>query len=630
MKILIVGIYSPLERYKGGGPVAVFSHLSETIAKVAPRHEIDLVSQSYLHGGEIRLDGSKTVRCVPILKIKKLLLFITMILHKKYDVINLQGISELNAIVAIVAKIRGATLLYTSHGFVLDEIRLGRKHSLRLLIEERVITKLSDHIVTVSIQFKERIHKTLRYPRERISVIYNGISEYWLQNHVVPYKNEEANRYILFVGVTSKIKGFDILLRAFNALKKRNKGLRLFVVGKKPADELLAYAGEAVSDISFLQKVPTDALRQLYRGAVAFVLPSREDSFPLVVMEALSQGVPVVISDKVGATEIIEDGKHGMIFGSGDIDALCSCVETIIKHEDFRRKVTVEGPRLAASRSWQNVLDEYLKLFETISRYVARAYVEYNRLIFRPIGFYLGSKSSYCRLFGTPDLHTHIRYRAVRELVHPDRMTLDLGCGAGHMLIQLFLEGRLNSGMGVDSDPVVIEKAKQAVIKEGFRNLSFLVSDITDMDMKEKFEQILCIDILEHIVDDVKLLLAVNHLLLPGGLLVISVPTLTYPNVFGSRYAKQIGHVRDGYTLPQISGLLSRTGFRILEYRQHTNAIASLLCYIFYQKLESRHLQRLRLLLMPVLNLVSYFDKFATRKSCGLSVLAVKEKEIPR
>jgi len=366
MRILLAGIYESPEIRKGGPP-AVFSNIVEAISKYEFKHTLDIVSQSFFKNGDIKLGRSIFVIRVPIFNLFKLFFVIKMVLSKKYDIINLHGVSDLNTLLAFLGKLSGSIVIYSAHGLILNEMRMGSRYPLRLLLEERIIIKLSHCLVTVSRKFKEEIHRRLNYPKEKIYVIHNGISEDWFQSNRNYFDVNVSNPYLLFVGETTILKGFDILLKAFNLVKKMNRSLKLVVVGKKPRNTLLVNAGEFVSDIIFIEKpIRKDVLKQLYRNALALVLPSRQESFGLVVLEALSQGTPVIVSNSVGAAEILENGKYGLMFESGNPKDLHKCIEIILRDEALRRRAFTEGPIFAASRTWRRVLEHYIKLFEVI------------------------------------------------------------------------------------------------------------------------------------------------------------------------------------------------------------------------------------------------------------------------
>jgi len=163
------------------------------------------------------------------------------------------------------------------------------------------------------------------------------------------------------------------------------------------------------------------------------------------------------------------------------------------------------------------------------------------------------------------------------------------------------------------------------------RGISFVRGDILDIRLR-KFDQVLLIDVLEHIEDDFQALKTANRALKPGGYLVISVPTPLYPKYFGHEFAELVGHVRAGYTLGDLELMLRSTGFEILEWHYHTNPSIAKLCSLWYKQLRNPFL---KWVLMPPLNVLSTLDlrrplreKRQPIRSCGIALLAKKMKNV--
>ena len=95
-------------------------------------------------------------------------------------------------------------------------------------------------------------------------------------------------------------------------------------------------ARSRVSVEGFVQ--PAD-LPGLYAAADVFVLPSRHDGWGLVVNEALGAGLPIVVSDRVGAgRDLVKDGENGFVFPSEDVDALASCLARLAESKALRKR----------------------------------------------------------------------------------------------------------------------------------------------------------------------------------------------------------------------------------------------------------------------------------------------------
>ena len=93
-------------------------------------------------------------------------------------------------------------------------------------------------------------------------------------------------------------------------------------------------------------------LRGIYADADVFVLPSFEDAYGLVTLEALASGVPVVVSDGAGASELISHGRHGLVVPAGSATALADAVRQLAD-PDLRAELGRAGRELVEqAHSW--------------------------------------------------------------------------------------------------------------------------------------------------------------------------------------------------------------------------------------------------------------------------------------
>lgn len=135
-------------------------------------------------------------------------------------------------------------------------------------------------------------------------------------------------------------KGFDLLIRAYAQVAREEPTWRLNVCGKgRLRDKLLALADECgVSEQVDLGRHARDMEAEMERASV-FVLSSRFEGFPMVLVEAMSKGLPVVAFDcQTGPAEIVEDGVNGFLVPFGDLDALAARIVELIRDEELRRR----------------------------------------------------------------------------------------------------------------------------------------------------------------------------------------------------------------------------------------------------------------------------------------------------
>lgn len=158
---------------------------------------------------------------------------------------------------------------------------------------------------------------------------------------------------LIFVGQLIHRKGIDLLLQAFANLYRAEPRLRLTLIGDgEQRSEYEAQADDlgVAQAVCFKGIVPSDKIREYIAAACLLVLPSRFDGWGIVANEALSVGVPVVISDMCGAAELIQHEIDGYVFPSEDTNALYECLAHFIAHPEYW-----EAMRAAALREGERV-----------------------------------------------------------------------------------------------------------------------------------------------------------------------------------------------------------------------------------------------------------------------------------
>jgi|SRR5579859_2858943 len=179
-----------------------------------------------------------------------------------------------------------------------------------------------------------------------------------------PAATKAAEPFILGAGRLAQQKGFDLLIRAFAAVAPRAPGLRLVIAGEGPEGqrlrELAAGLGLA-SRVSFPGQVRQ--LSALMKAAVAFVLPSRYEGIPNVLLEALAAGVPCVATDSPGGTrEVLGGGAYGLLVPPENCSALAEAISRMLTDAALRARFSREGPRAVAPYRLEQVVAEWERL----------------------------------------------------------------------------------------------------------------------------------------------------------------------------------------------------------------------------------------------------------------------------
>lgn len=182
-------------------------------------------------------------------------------------------------------------------------------------------------ILPVSGLVKEELQHFYEIPESKLKVIHPGVSpERFLALDQEKCRHEIRSRYgflssdivVLFVGLNFKVKRLDLVLRGVAQLVNRGRygtTTRLLVVGKGNRRRYRAMA----ADLGIADRVVfcgiTHEIEKYYLASDLFVMPSSYDTFGLVVLEAMMAGLPVIITQKVGARDLVHSGVHGFILG---------------------------------------------------------------------------------------------------------------------------------------------------------------------------------------------------------------------------------------------------------------------------------------------------------------------------
>jgi glycosyltransferase involved in cell wall biosynthesis len=173
----------------------------------------------------------------------------------------------------------------------------------------------------------------------------------------------------LFVGRLDVQKDPATLLRGFSAHRRTHPRARLLVVGDGPLREEARHLAEAEglgAAVAFLG--PRDDVASLMQAADAFVLASRWEGLPMVLLEAAGSGLPIVATDVGGNAEIVLDGDSGRLVRAGDAAALGAAMDHVASMDAAgRAALGARGRALVAERyDLERIADQWLEAYAAI------------------------------------------------------------------------------------------------------------------------------------------------------------------------------------------------------------------------------------------------------------------------
>jgi glycosyltransferase involved in cell wall biosynthesis len=195
------------------------------------------------------------------------------------------------------------------------------------------------------------------------------------------FRAKERVVTILYFSRMVKLKGLDVLLRAFAGLVSEQPEAHLLIVGEGP---FRAYCeqlrdGGHIPNVRFVGSVPNEEAWKYYRQADVFVLPcsgqGQREGWGLVVNEALSMSLPVVATEAVGCVpDLVQDGRNGYVVTPGDVDALRQALRRLV--EDRARREQMGKESRAIFEEFNSYEREYRGFDEAIRFVLARRRAE--------------------------------------------------------------------------------------------------------------------------------------------------------------------------------------------------------------------------------------------------------------
>jgi glycosyltransferase involved in cell wall biosynthesis len=230
------------------------------------------------------------------------------------------------------AKILGCPLVYHVHSPVGRDSKRTWANRLNTWSETRNLQQAA-RLICVSNSLRDYM-RGLGHPEEKLRVVHNGVT-------VSPLEAQVADRSVFWtlgmVALFRPRKGLEVLLEALKILAERNLPVRLKCVGGFESDsyELEVFnlaeklnVGYLIDWIGFERNV-RDRLKEMQ----IMVLPSQfGEGLPMVVLEAMAVGLPVIASKVEGIPEAIRDGQDGLLFTPNNPQELASQIQQLVKN----------------------------------------------------------------------------------------------------------------------------------------------------------------------------------------------------------------------------------------------------------------------------------------------------------
>jgi glycosyltransferase involved in cell wall biosynthesis len=251
-------------------------------------------------------------------------------------------------------------------GVIADEQRFERgmtRLSLGMASRlEKIHVERSDLVLATSEYASTRIQAAYGVPRERIRIVPEPISRIrWEAALAASRRVEREGPGILCVAHLYPRKAISNLIRALLLMRTP---ARLRVVGTGPQSEALQALARALGlseRVTFLGHVSFERLAEEYRSADVFCLPSVQEGFGIVFLEAMASGLPIVACEAAAMPEVVADDECGVLVPPLDVPALAFALDRLASSEEERRRLGGAGRRRAALYDAPIVAEQFLE-----------------------------------------------------------------------------------------------------------------------------------------------------------------------------------------------------------------------------------------------------------------------------
>lgn len=225
--------------------------------------------------------------------------------------------------------------------------------------------KIVDYLVTGTPTVGKFYEKQFNLSKNKIKIIPNWINpaRFWLSKN----KKPQNKKVVLFLHRLVPRKGADLIPKIVMEVSKKVKNVYFVIAGDGPLLQNLKLEIKSLKlekFTSFVGAVPNVETPKYFAAADVFILPSRQEGFPRVLLEVMAMNLPFVAMDVAGVKDITTPLQHKFVVPKGNLDIFINKLVELLKNQKMREKLSQEGEKQVKNYHLSTVSEKFYNLLK--------------------------------------------------------------------------------------------------------------------------------------------------------------------------------------------------------------------------------------------------------------------------
>ncbi len=402
MKIAMISYWScPLTRLgvlRSGGLNVYVLNLADQLGKMG--HQVDIFTSSHQENDDRVINVNPKVKIIHLPRVKKdLYKDVSLFAQKVIDYINnnhltydiLHGHYFYSGLIGKYLKAKlNLPLVISFHSLGYTKDKFGGIRDIRRIKAEKDLINMVDLVIASTEIEKQDLIDGYALPKEKINIVSPGVNHHIFRKHRQSNSRAklhlpQTKKIILFVGRIDPIKGISFLIEAVYKLANQylsfKNNFRMLLIGGDVNSRQFWRNSEVrkikklIEDknlsccVKFIGSQPHNLLPCYYSASDVVAMPSKYESFGLVVLEAMACGSAIIASRAGGLQYLVKDKINGRLFESGNVEQLKNVLWELLNDYKQRKVLGQNALKYSQSFCWDKQAKKIIKIYQNIVQF---------------------------------------------------------------------------------------------------------------------------------------------------------------------------------------------------------------------------------------------------------------------